>query len=216
MRADLARTAKARPCTLAATRRRCQGAAMFTDGKSTIEHDHQLRGGDDEQGDAGTATAGRAPAGSLTRCRRGPSARRSGLPAGSVCCGLCTRWWGHPPAAHRETCDPRCLPRSSGSHDAPEFVGGPLPASGIARPDKHGVADLQQPACRLPPKTLVRAGDQGNGHGPKYHRPAEPGSARPPAREGSAVVAVQQRWQQLAPGDDQATDRAGSTGTLRQ
>ena len=33
MRADLARTAKARPCTLAATCRRCQGAAMFTDGK---------------------------------------------------------------------------------------------------------------------------------------------------------------------------------------
>lgn len=55
--------------------------------------------------------------------------------------------------------------------DAPEFVGGPLPAFGIARPDEHGVSDFKQSACRLAPKSLVRAGDQGNGHGPKYHRP---------------------------------------------
>ena len=43
-----------------------------------IEHDHQLRGGDDEQGDAGTAAAGRALAGSFTRCCRGPSASYGG------------------------------------------------------------------------------------------------------------------------------------------
>jgi hypothetical protein len=80
--------------------------------------------------------------------------------------------------------------------NTPEFAGGPLPAFGIARPDEHDVADLQQPTGRLAPKSLVRAGDQGNGHGPKYHRASESGSARRPA-PGDATELV--GLPQLAP-----------------
>ena len=49
--------------------------------------------------------------------------------------------------------------------DTAEFAGGPPPAPCIPRPGKYGVAGLEEPARRLAPEALVRAGDQGNGHG---------------------------------------------------
>jgi hypothetical protein len=52
----------------------------------------------------------------------------------------------------------------------PEFVSSPPPALCITCPDEYGAASLEQPARRFALKSLVRAGDQGNSHGPKYHR----------------------------------------------
>ena len=54
--------------------------------------------------------------------------------------------------------------------DSSEFVSCSPPALCITCPGEYGVASLEQPARRFAPKSLVRAGDQGNSHGPKYHR----------------------------------------------
>jgi hypothetical protein len=52
--------------------------------------------------------------------------------------------------------------------DSPELAGRPPSAFCIARPDKYGVAGLDQSACRLTPESLVRAGDQGNSHSSSF------------------------------------------------
>jgi hypothetical protein len=74
-----------------------------------------------------------------------------------------------------------------------ERGGGLRAPFGVARPDEHGVAEVDEAACGLAPEALVRTGDEGDRHAVSVRPPQVPGQGRLDGRSSSTTIDIPSR-----------------------